>query len=256
MYRVFVVDDEYEIRKGLINFFPWEMLGFQVAGQAENGKQALDLILKSAGTIDVLLTDIKMPVMGGIELVKHLNENGIKLKVILLSAYNDFEYARDGLKLGVYDYALKPTEYKNLIQTFSRLKQQLDQQKELLSDKSEADYPQNYKSKLISTAKQYLKINYATTNLEDTARYVNLSPCYLSTIFKEETGIGFSDYLIKVKMENAARLLLDINYKIYEISELVGYSNAKNFTRVVKKFYGVSPREYRNSMGGAARNEK
>lgn len=255
MYRVFIVDDEREIRKGLINFFPWEMLGFQVSGQAENGKQALDYILKSSSMIDVLLTDIKMPVMDGIELVKKLNENKIDLKVILLSAYSDFEYARDGLKLGVYDYALKPTEYNNLIQIFQRLRQLLDQKREIkANEKTENIY--NFKGRIIHTAKQYLSLNYATTNLEDTARYVNFSPSYLSTVFKEVTGINFSDYLIKLKMDNAAKLLMDVSYKTYEISELVGYSNAKNFTRVFKKYFGISPREYRNSMGATKDDEE
>ena len=251
MYRVFVVDDEKEIRKGLINFFPWNMLGYEVIGQAENGKQAFDYITKNFKMVDVLLTDIKMPIMDGIELVRQLMQKGINLKVVFLSAYSDFEYARDGLKMGVVDYALKPTEYNNLIQTFQRISKMLDLERgsSKTSDVGEHQSFLSYHGKLIHAAKQYLNINYANTNLEMAAQYVNLSPSYLSTLFKEETGATFSDYLLTQKMENAARMILDIEYKAYEISEKVGYCSPKNFTRAFKRYFGVSPREYRNKQG-------
>lgn len=255
MYRVFVVDDENEIRRGIVNFFPWEMLGFRVAGQAENGKQALDYLLKNAGSVDVLLTDIKMPVMDGIELVRCLREAGLNLKVVLLSAYSDFEYARDGLKLGVVDYALKPTEYKNLIKTFERIRGLLDMERNMADSKPVASEPLHYRGRIIQTVKQFLNLHYDTTNLEETARFVNLSPSYLSTLFKEEAGISYSDYLLGLKMENAARMVLDIGSKTYEISEKIGYRSAKNFARAFKKYYGVSPREYRDSPGRADSNE-
>jgi YesN/AraC family two-component response regulator len=253
MYRVFVVDDEKEIRKGLVNFFPWKMLGYEVIGQAENGKQALDFITKNVKMVDVLLTDIKMPIMDGIELIRELLQKGIHLKVVLLSAYSDFEYARDGLKMGVVDYALKPTEYNNLIQTFQRIGKMLDAERGTTpdSENSQSHQPLSYHGKQVQAVKQYLNINYANTTLELAAQYINLSPSYLSTIFKEETGITFSDYLLAKKMENAAQMILDIEYKAYEISEKVGYSSSKNFTRAFKKYFGISPREYRNKQGRA-----
>lgn len=251
MYRILIVDDEYEIRKGLTSFFPWEMLGYKVAGQAEDGRQALNYLLKYGDRIDVVLADIKMPVMSGIELVEKMREHNIRCKVVLLSAYNDFEFARKALKLDVYDYALKPTEYKNLVQIFRNLKLHLDQERMTFEVE---ERPENYKKRLLQTVVQYMELNYATASLEKTAEYVNLSSSYLSTVFKEEMGMGFSEYLIKIKMEKAAKLLMDINYKTYDVSEMVGYSNAKNFARIFKKYYGVSPREYRNQ--GCGKNEK
>ncbi len=255
MYRVFIVDDESEIRKGLVNFFPWNMLGFEVAGQAENGKQALDALVKAAGTVDVLLTDIKMPFMDGIELIRRLQAIGIHMKVVLLSAYSDFQHARDGLKLGVVDYALKPTEYNSLIETFQRIAGMLDKEREEAPPQEADPAPSTYKNKLVRTVQQYLRLNHATATLESAADYINLSASYLSTIFKEETGMAFSDYLIAQKMEYAAKLMQDITYRTYEISEMLGYSNPKNFTRAFKKHFGQSPREYRNQLGGAFRDD-
>lgn len=254
MYRVYIVDDESEIRRGLVHFFPWNMLGYEIAGQAENGKQALDDLLKCAGTVDVLLTDIKMPFMDGIELIRRLKESGIHLKVVLLSAYSDFEYARDGLKLGVVDYILKPTEYHNLIETFQKLANVLDSERcDVLPTKAET--PRSFRQQLVQTVQQYLRLNHATANLEDSARFVHISASYLSTLFKEETGMAFTAYLIDQKMEHAAKLMQDITYKTYEISEIVGYSNAKNFTRTFRKHFGLSPREYRNQLGNAQQDD-
>ncbi|GHT66552.1 DNA-binding response regulator [Spirochaetia bacterium] len=259
MYRVFVVDDEQEIRKGLVNFFPWNMLGYEVAGQAENGKQAFDFIMKNPDRVDVLFTDIKMPVMSGIELVRQLIQAGIHLKVVLLSAYSDFEYARDGLKMGVVDYILKPTEYNNLIQTFQRLARLLDEERGkspvVFEDNDNDESALSYHGKLVRSAKQYVKFNYANTSLELTAEHIHLSPSYLSTIFREEAGITFSDYLISQKMENAARMMQDISYKTYEISEQVGYRSSKNFSRTFKKYFGVTPREYRDNHHRVEKND-
>ena len=94
MYRLLIVDDEVGIRNGLANFFPWAELGFQVVGQARNGEQALKIIEEDEKPIDVLMTDIKMPVMDGLELIERLKKCDFSGKIILLSAYNEFEYAR------------------------------------------------------------------------------------------------------------------------------------------------------------------
>jgi YesN/AraC family two-component response regulator len=249
MYRIFVVDDEQEIRRGLVNFFPWDMLGYEIAGQAENGRQAFDFIVQNPGSVDVLFTDIKMPVMSGIELVRQLRQRGIHLKVVLLSAYSEFEYARDGLKMGVVDYVLKPTEYKNLIQTFQRIARMLDEERGCSEKTGEAGKHLSHHGKIVFEVKQYIKLNYANTNLDFAAEHVSLSPSYLSTIFKQETGMNFSDYLQSQKMESAAKLMFNSSRKTYEISEMVGYYSSKNFTRAFKKYFGVSPREYRNNQG-------
>nr|WP_275900810.1 helix-turn-helix transcriptional regulator [Paenibacillus periandrae] len=86
-----------------------------------------------------------------------------------------------------------------------------------------------------------------------------MNPDYVSKYFKQKTGQNFSDYIVEIRMGKAIELLQDINYKTYEISELVGYSYPKNFTRTFKKFYGISPREFRNSgelAGDKQPNEK
>lgn len=249
MYRLLIVDDEVGIRNGLANFFPWAELGFEVAGQARNGEQALKMIREDERPIDVLMTDIKMPVMDGLKLIEQLKKIDFSGKIILLSAYNEFEYARRGLQLGVYDYILKPTDYKKIAELFERLKKELDtaggsrkEEAENLCDRSGFDY----KGKIIREVKEYIEKNYKEVKLANAAAHVNLSPSYLSVLFSGEVGMSFSEYVQKIRLRKAAGLLVGSYSKIYEISEQVGYNNAKNFTRAFRKCYGISPRDYRN----------
>ncbi|WP_160692931.1 response regulator [Clostridium sp. C2-6-12] len=250
MYKLLVVDDENESRNLLCSYFPWVDLGFEIVEQLENGKLALEYILNNP--TDVILCDIKMPFLDGIGLAKEIFNRKLKVKIIFLSAYKDFEYARNALVYGVSDYIVKPSKYNEIFEVFSSLKKTLDKEYSInhsnsfdininpLKDLS------NYDSKIISFVKDYVNEHYKVAKLEDIAEEVHMNPNYLSQFFKQKTGECFSNYLIKVKMNRAAELLDDIKYKTYEISEMVGYSNTKNFTRTFKNFYGKSPKEYRN----------
>lgn len=250
MYKLLVVDDENESRNLLCSYFPWVDLGFEIVDQLENGKLALEYILNNP--VDVILCDIKMPFLDGIGLAKEIFNRKIKVKIIFLSAYKDFEYARNALVYGVSDYIVKPSKYNEIFEVFSSLKQTLDNEYSINKcngfniNLNQINDLSNYDSKIISFVKDYVNENYKSAKLEDIAEEVHMNPNYLSQFFKQKTGECFSNYLIKVKMNRAAELLDDIKYKTYEISELVGYSNTKNFTRTFKNFYGKSPKEYRN----------
>ncbi|WP_248924701.1 helix-turn-helix domain-containing protein [Paenibacillus hamazuiensis] len=102
---------------------------------------------------------------------------------------------------------------------------------------------------VIETIKHYTENHYKDITLDKVAKVVHMNPNYVSTYFKEKTGENFSDYLLSIKMKKAADLLGDVRLKTYEVSQMIGYSNTKNFTRTFKKFFGVSPREYRNKRG-------
>lgn len=251
MYKVLIVDDEYEIRKGISNYFPWAETGFEVIGEAENGREALKIIQKNH--VDVVLCDIKMPVMTGIQLAQILYEQHGNIKIIFLSAYKDFDYAKKALIFGVKDYIVKPTKYKDLLNVFVKIKSELDKEEVVQEqDRTVKDTmidDTSYHDKMIITIKNMTKSNYQNATLQHVAEKVNMSSSYLSKYFKIKTGENFSDYLLKIKMEKARELLMDIQYKTYEVSELVGYTNPKNFTRAFKKYFGQSPRNFRNGDG-------
>nr|WP_276532816.1 helix-turn-helix domain-containing protein [Brevibacillus invocatus] len=131
---------------------------------------------------------------------------------------------------------------------FRKLKIELDQSKGSQSpstkvpEEKESAAPET----VIAKVKSYLEQNYREATLDDAARLVHMNPYYLSKYFKKKTGENFSDYLIRVKMEKAKEFLMDVNNRTYTISEMVGYSNVKNFTRTFRKYVGKSPREFRN----------
>ncbi|KJS50555.1 response regulator [Desulfosporosinus sp. BICA1-9] len=128
MYKLLVVEDEVLIRKGIVKSIDWNSLGYEVIGEAVNGSDALEMIERN--TPDVVLTDVKMPVMDGLELSRIIEGRYKGIKIIILSGYADFEYAKAALKVHAFDYLLKPTDKTKFIDTFVRLKTELDKEKE------------------------------------------------------------------------------------------------------------------------------
>lgn len=240
MYKLLIVDDEPNIRKGLIRHYPWSELGFEVVGDFANAKLALDYMVDHS--VHVVLTDIKMPVMDGIELARTVKERNPDVIVIFLSAYADFEFARQAIVYSVKDYILKPVQYENIVMVFKKLKKKLDAQ----TNRTAADESRDkYYDKLIKTVEEYVLENLKEASLENAAQKVNLSPNYLSKIFKEKKGMNFSDFLFETRMKKSKELMSDLNLKIYHISSAIGYNNPKNFSRAFKQYHGVSPSEFR-----------
>ncbi|MEI7028161.1 response regulator transcription factor [Paenibacillus sp. y28] len=252
MYKLVLVDDEAEIRSGLSQYFPWGQIGFTIVGSFENGLQALEYI--EAHPVDVLLCDVTMPVMTGLELARRLRENGSRIKILFLSGHKDFEYAKQALAYDVKSYIVKPTHYDELVEEFTRLKLELDKTAPD-SAGGEGGGQASFDEKIIAAIKSYVEQNYRNAGLEQAAALVRMNPDYISKYFKQKTGQNFSDYVVDIRMAKAAELLRDIRYKTFEISELVGYSYPKNFTRTFKKYYGVSPREFRSGREAASRLE-
>jgi two-component system response regulator YesN len=242
MYRLLIADDEQDIRRGLAECFPWGEIGFSVCGAVENGREALEIVRR--GEADVVFCDIRMPVMSGVELAKAVFELDRRIPVVFLSAYKDFSYAHQALQYGVRGYILKPTSFSEIQSVFKRLKKEMDlapRQGEETGKKTDA---------VMDAIKGYMEREYARATLMEASRIVHMSSQHVSRLFKQKTGDNFNAHLIRIRMRQAARLLKDVDYLTYEVSELVGYKNPKNFTRAFKKFFGVTPREYRHSESG------
>ena len=248
MYRVLIVDDEYEIRNGLIMYLPWKDMGFDVAGEAENGMQALEYL--SGNPVDVVLCDIKMPVMSGIEFAKEAEKRKLKPKIVFLSGYREFEYACQAVDNGVKIYIEKSAKYEELIEAFIKLKSNLDDERkdkeEIVETTAEMfSKGYDYNKKVIDSVKAYIEDHFRNATLDEAARLVHLNPNYLSRFFRLKTGKRFHDYLIDVRMQKAAVLLKDIKFRAYQVSDVLGYENSKSFTRAFRKYYGKSPREFK-----------
>ena len=247
MYQLLIVDDESEIREGVAGLFPFEDFGFNVAEIAENGAQALDIIEKRG--IDVVLTDIMMPVMDGLELAREINRRELPVIVIIISGYPDFDYARRAIEYNVRKYIVKPAKYADLADVFSALRIELDKKhSEAVQPAAHNADESGYYLQIVEAVKEYINASYGDATLERAAELVHLNPYYLSNVFRLTTGIKFSDHLSRVKMAKAAELLADKALKIHEIGPLVGYANANNFARAFKSFYGKTPSEYRGTI--------
>ena len=118
---VFLVDDETLIRSGMKKLLSWDALGFSIVGEAENGKQALPLIEKL--TPDLVITDLKMPLCDGITLTGEIKKLLPRTEVIVLTGYDEFDYARQAIRMGVFDFLLKPISPDELQATLLRLQQ-------------------------------------------------------------------------------------------------------------------------------------
>ena len=189
--------------------------------------------------VHVLMSDIEMPEMNGLELCKQLQDSDIK--IVFISSHQNYEYFRYAIQYRVEDYLLKPIKSGDILNCFGKIRQQLDEKYAVTQET-----PVTYYDQVISKVKEYIKENYKEASLEDAAVQVSLSPSYLSRIFKEKCGMGFSDYLTKTRMEKACELLGDIQYKSYDIAYYIGYDNPKNFSRAFKAYFGMTPKEYRN----------
>lgn len=234
MLRIIIVDDEYTIRHGLSAFFPWEELGFTVSGTFSNATDALSFIKENK--IDVVLSDIKMPGKDGLEMIREMLLINPALKCVVISGYKDFEYAKKCIDLGVSNYIVKPTKYEELKQIFAKLSEELSQ-------KEQEDKPIIPSD--IESIKEYINKNLKDVTLESVAEFANLNPYYFSTFFHQQSGEKFYNYVLKLKMEKAKKLLENSPLSIQDISAVIGYSNSNSFARTFRLFYGTSPSSFR-----------
>ena len=140
MLKVFLVEDESVIREGLRDNIPWEQYGFSLAGEAGDGEMALPLIRKLKP--DVLITDIKMPFMDGLSLSEIVKEEFPKMRIIIISGYDDFDYARQAIRLGIDQYLLKPVTRMTMRKSLMELKEKIEQ------DMEQQDYQVQYREEL------------------------------------------------------------------------------------------------------------
>ena len=131
-YKILLVDDEAEVRTSIIRKIDWSAVGFQVVGDAENGVDALEKIEQLEP--DVVLTDIRMPYMDGLEMAERLREIHPSIKVVLFSGFDDFEYAQKAIKLNIIEYILKPVNAEEMMEILLRIKGTLDEEIQRLRD--------------------------------------------------------------------------------------------------------------------------
>ncbi|AIQ57468.1 response regulator transcription factor [Paenibacillus borealis] len=246
MHKLFLVEDEALIRSGLKHLIEEVIGGFQVVGEAENGRLALEA-LKSVKP-DVLITDIRMNEMNGLEMIRRVRDQYPDLYILILSGYADFEYAKQAIKYGISDYLLKPVDRTELAQALG------DYRRKYGTRSSQADQPEEGGTdlkgrQLIRKVKELVAQRLdQEISLQYMAEQVHLNHQYLSVLFKSETGQNFTDYVSECRMNRAKQLLKETNLKIYEVAKLSGYLSSKHFMAVFKDYTGSTPTQYREQL--------
>lgn len=242
MYKVIIADDEVWIGFGIKKLIHRSGLPFEVVGEAANGIQAYDMVKKWKP--DLLITDIRMPGLDGLALMRRLMEEKESVKVIFISGYAEFEYAREALRMGAFDFCLKPVE-EEALQTI--LQQYVDRQK--TQEKPAARFDVEIKDSRIRGIMEEIDRRYRhKISLGELADSCNMSIGHLSTLIKKETGVSFSEYVTQKRMEDAKGLLRDDSLSVDEIAQMVGYSDYFYFIKAFKKYAGISPSAYRRQV--------
>lgn len=248
MYTILLAEDEVKIREGLKTILEDIIGGFQVVGEAANGKEAQRFL--ETQVPDVLITDIRMPEMQGLDLIHRIREVYPEIFIIIISGYSDFTYARSAIKYGVSDYLLKPVDRVELTLAMEKIKRELDLRKHQIKHgmtvNKETDNKETEKFIIRKVKEIVIRRLEQDISLQYVAEQVHMNHRYLSVLFKSETGQNFSDYVTELRIEKAKVLLKDTHLNIENVAECCGYLNAKYFMSVFKQSTGKTPTSFRN----------
>lgn len=245
MFKILVVDDETIIRRGIMLGVDWASMDCIVVGEAANGAEGLEAVRQY--NPNIIITDVRMPHMDGIQMLTELRRQNCPASFILLTAYSDFEYARSALKLGAVDYLLKPFQTQELTGAVTRIRQK-EKEQTILTPQNVLPLTKGDKSKYVLKALQYIADHYMDADISITsiASHLAVSESHLSHVFKKETSYTVISYLTQYRMHMAMKLLTDHRYKVYEVAEMTGYRDLAYFGHMFKKTVGISPSEYRD----------
>jgi len=244
MYTLVIVDDETELLEGLSQYFPWESIGFSVSGSFTDARSALAFCKDHHP--DVLLTDIRMPFMSGLQLIKELKQFPSPPQFCIMSAYDDFGYAKEAIGYGVLEYLVKPSSFEEIKQTFEKIRHVLDGTTPAMAPSS-SFVPSN---PLVTKTLVIIEKKLSSCTLQNIASELGVTTSYLSRLFKEETTQNFQEYLLTHKMEVAKQMLTSkVGYKNKEIAEALGYQDTQNFCRTFRKYWGTSPQQLKKEQG-------
>ena len=241
MYKVMIIDDERAIRNLLKITIQNQELELEITGEASSGIEAINTI--DSVKPDIAFVDIRMPFMDGIEFSKLAITRYPKLKIIILTAYDDFEYARSCIGIGISAYLLKPISRTEIRDTLLKVIEQLQSECPV---EDEDILKENNCS--ITKIKEYISKNYMEPdiNLTSIAQQFCFNTCYLSRMFKQKTGMGLSDYLMKCRMEKAI-VYAKKGMLMYLTAKEVGIPDPNYFSKCFKKYTGKLYSEYSRS---------
>ena len=246
MYKVIIADDEVWIGFGIKKLIHKSGQPFTVIGEAPNGIRAYEMVKKEQP--DLLITDIRMPGLNGLELMRKLRAEENPVGVVFISGYAEFEYAREAISLGAFDYLLKPIEEESLTAILTRFCEEKERKMPPRTTEPVTLNPEVSDPRIRKIIQEIDRNYTGKLSLGELADSMNLSIGHLSTLIHRETGLSFSEYVTAKRMEDAKKLLCQENLSVEEVAEQVGYHDYFYFTKAFKKYAGVSPSVYRKGQ--------
>lgn len=255
MYTVILVDDQPLCLKGMETGFDWGKYGFEIVYKTTNQEVALEMIKEL--NPDVVCTDMRMPQISGIELIKAARAMNAKAEFIIVSGYEDFKEACEAIRYNAFRYCLKPLDKSNTDSILQELKEVLDdkhrqkeRQEEALRSVQQTGIQQtttedvrNYKFKKLLL---YIEKHYAETmSLAELADKFEINASFASRLFSQYFGMGYSQYLTNLRLQKAAELLQTTRIPLQTVAYTVGFNDYAYFSRTFKRYYGESPYDYR-----------
>lgn len=237
MIDLLVVDDEKWIRKGVIAKLNKSHLNFKNIFEASNGSDAIRIIEENSP--NVVITDIIMPKIDGLELIEYTNNMMFDASFIVISGYSEFSYAQRAINLGAKGYILKPITQDKLVSIIDKV----------IQDKLNPEIGEriNCELDMITKVKRYILDNYSEDiTVKGIAEYFSVNSNYLSSLFSKETGETITKYITRIRIEEACWILQRSDEPICNVSFRVGYKDNQYFHRVFKKLKGKTPLDYKN----------
>lgn len=247
-YRIVVAEDEELLLNNLVQKIEQADEDFEIIGKAQTGSQAYELIEKL--NPDVVITDIRMPVMDGIAMLEKVRKTHPLTKFVITSGFSDFEYARSAITLKVSDYLLKPIDPEELSCVLHRIKKELQISHTSYDEVFQQGTERMTSEQIAELLKDFLVENYnQDINLNLVASSLNYSAGYLTKVFCQVYDCSPSKYVTNLRISQAQRMLLhNPELSIREIGETVGYHDQGYFSRIFKKQTGKSPFEFREAQ--------
>lgn len=219
MIRAIIADDEPAVASIIFHFIEKECLPIKIVGTATDGKQAVELIQEEQP--ELVFLDIQMPNMNGFEVMKAETDPHF----IIITAYESFQYAQQALRLGACDIILKPIEYKQFLQAINR-----------------AVGWKFTPNLTVNGVLEYIHLNYAQKiSLEQLAQMFYTTPSHIARLFKSFMDVSIVNYIHKVRINEAKKLLVEQRCSVKDTAERTGYDSLNNFYKYFKMHTGMTP---------------
>lgn len=242
--RIMIIEDEQRARRGLKNIILSVSAEDEIVAEAANGQNALELI-KSLKP-DVVFTDIRMPYMDGLTLIQEVRSLGLDTKFVIISAYAEFEYARQAISLGVAEYLVKPLIMEDIVHALEAVRGSSEKKLEdssrecvSLAERYSGAHP------VVLRALRKIETDYASgINQKQLAEQLGVSPEYFSSLFTKNVGVSFVKFLRNYRIEIAKSLYRNKGVPKDEVPARVGFPDEKYYNRIFREVTGMSVGEY------------